>query len=91
MDDALRDDLRAGIIDMTISPARATPANEALVSRGLLSDTVVVVAHKDHQLAGRPADPPPLKWSAVMFRKRRIENGKQATEGGRDCLEVTSG
>ncbi|RWR04387.1 hypothetical protein D2T33_21120 [Sinirhodobacter populi] len=36
-------------------------------------------------------DPPPLKWSAVMFRKRRIENGKQAAEAGRDCLEVAAG
>ena len=35
--------------------------------------------------------PPPLKWSAVMFRKRRIENGKQTTEAGRDCLEVAAG
>ena len=35
--------------------------------------------------------PPPLKWSAVMFRKRRIENGKHATEAGRDWLEVAAG
>ncbi|RWR04247.1 hypothetical protein [Paenirhodobacter populi] len=39
----------------------------------------------------RATDPPPLKWSAVMFRKRRIENGKQAAEAGRDCLEVAAG
>lgn len=26
-----------------------------------------------------------------MIRKRRIENGKQATEAGRDCLEVAAG
>ena len=25
-----------------------------------------------------------------MFRKRRTENGEQATEAGRDCLEVTA-
>ena len=36
-------------------------------------------------------DPPPMKWSAVMLRKRRIKNGKQATEAGRDCLEVAAG
>jgi len=36
-------------------------------------------------------DPPPVKWSAVMIRKRRIENGQQATEAGRDCLEVAAG
>ena len=42
---------------------------------------------------GRPLriDPPPMKWSAVMIRKRRIESGEQATEGGRDCLEVAAG
>jgi len=39
----------------------------------------------------RAADPPPVKWSAVMIRKRRIENGQQATEAGRDCLEVAAG
>ena len=39
----------------------------------------------------RPGDPPPVKWSAVMIRKRRIENGQQATEAGRDCLEVAAG
>lgn len=39
----------------------------------------------------RGVGPPPLKWSAVMFRKRRIENGKQTTEAGRDCLEVAAG
>ncbi|SMO85324.1 LysR family transcriptional regulator [Paracoccus laeviglucosivorans] len=53
MDDALRDDLRAGVIDMTISPERATPADEALVSRVLLSDAVVVVAHRGHPLVGQ--------------------------------------
>lgn len=41
--------------------------------------------------AGIDTGPPPLKWSAVMFRKRRIENGKQTTEAGRDCLEVAAG
>ena len=37
------------------------------------------------------AEPPPLNWSTVMFRKRRTTNGKQATEARRDCLEVTIG
>lgn len=53
MDDALRDDLRAGVIDVTISPARATVSDDAWVSRVLLSDTVVVVARKGHPLAGQ--------------------------------------
>ena len=36
------------------------------------------------------AEPPHLNWSTAMFRKRRTENGEQATEAGRDCLEVTA-
>src|SRR5690606_24068088 len=43
------------------------------------------------QPSWRSIDPPPVKWSAVMIRKRRIENGQQATEAGRDCLEVAAG
>ena len=35
-------------------------------------------------------EPPHLNWSTAMFRKRRNENGEQATEAGRDCLEVTA-
>jgi hypothetical protein len=35
-------------------------------------------------------EPPHLNWSTAMFRKRRTENGEQATEAGRDCLEVTA-
>ena len=33
-------------------------------------------------------EPPHFYWSMSMFRKRRTENGEQATEAGRDCLEV---
>ncbi len=36
-------------------------------------------------------DPPPLKWSARIVRKRRIKDGNQATQAGRDCHEVTAG
>ncbi|SDI40683.1 hypothetical protein [Lutimaribacter saemankumensis] len=36
-------------------------------------------------------EPPQLNWSTTMFRKRRTENGKQATQARRDCLEVTTG
>ncbi|SDJ39512.1 N-ethylmaleimide reductase, partial [Lutimaribacter saemankumensis] len=31
-------------------------------------------------------EPPQLNWSTTMFRKRRTENGKQATQARRDCL-----
>lgn len=37
------------------------------------------------------SEPPQLNWSTAMFRKRRTENGKQATQARRDCLEVTTG
>ena len=30
-------------------------------------------------------DPPPLKWSAPIVRKRRIKDGNQTTQAGRDC------
>ncbi len=33
---------------------------------------------------------PDLNWLTAMFRKRRTENGEQATEAGRDCLGVTA-
>ena len=36
-------------------------------------------------------DPPPLKWSAVMVKKMEEPHGEQATEAGRDCLEVAAG
>ena len=38
--------------------------------------------------ARKKNEPPHLNWSTTMFRKRRTENGEQATEAGRDCLEV---
>ena len=36
-------------------------------------------------------EPPHLNWSSAMFRKRRNENGEQATKARRDCLEVAAG
>ena len=35
-------------------------------------------------------EPPLLNWSTAIFRKRRTENGEQATEAGRDSIEVTA-
>lgn len=64
---------------------RHDPASGAIV--------IMLRSLKMHGMAQAVTDlgPPPLKWSAVMFRKRRIENGKQTTEAGRDCLEVAAG
>jgi DNA-binding transcriptional LysR family regulator len=55
MDDVLREALRAGAIDIAISPHRAGQTDDAIVSNRLLSDTVVVVARNDHPLVGRKA------------------------------------
>ncbi|NLS06864.1 LysR family transcriptional regulator [Rhizobium sp. P32RR-XVIII] len=53
MDDVLQEALRAGAIDITISPHRTDEPDDAIVSNRLLSDTVVVVARRGHPLAGR--------------------------------------
>ena len=37
------------------------------------------------------SDPPPLKWSAAMYRKRRIHDGKQATQARRMSDVSTNG
>ena len=44
----------------------------------LVTNPIAIEAH----------EPPHFYWSMSMFRKRRTENGEQATEAGRDCLEV---
>jgi hypothetical protein len=36
-------------------------------------------------------EPPPLKWSALIVRKRRTINGHHETQARRDCREVTAG
>ena len=36
------------------------------------------------------AELPHLNWSITMFRNRRTKDDEQATEAGRDCLEVTA-
>ena len=33
---------------------------------------------------------PPMKWSAVMFRKTEDRNGYEATQAGRNCHEATA-
>ena len=36
-------------------------------------------------------DPPPLKWSAVMFSKTEDQNGYEETQAGRDCYDAAAG
>jgi DNA-binding transcriptional LysR family regulator len=52
MDDVLQDELRIGSIDITLSPERSGPADDAIISKRFLSDTVVVVARVGHPLVG---------------------------------------
>ena len=44
---------------------------------------IIALAHRN--------EPPPLKWSAPIVRKRRTINGHQETQARRDCREVTAG
>jgi hypothetical protein len=46
---------------------------------------LTILPHSDGEWI---VEPPHFYWSMSMFRKRRTTNGKQATEAGRDCLEV---
>ncbi|WP_371256886.1 DUF6538 domain-containing protein [Roseibium sp. TrichSKD4] len=36
-------------------------------------------------------DPPPLKWSIVMFRKTEDQHGYETSQARRNCLEVAAG
>jgi hypothetical protein len=36
-------------------------------------------------------DPPPLNWSTVYAMERRIEDGNETTQTGRDCREAAAG
>jgi hypothetical protein len=36
-------------------------------------------------------DPPPMKWSAVMFRETEDQNGYEAAQAGRDCHKAAAG
>lgn len=36
-------------------------------------------------------DPPPMKWSAVMFRKTEDQNGYETTQARGNCREAAAG
>ena len=57
----------------------------------LVPDPAAKSASLPFSITFNNSEPPQLNWSTAMFRKRRTENGEQATEAGRDCLEVTAG
>ena len=41
--------------------------------------------------APQTVEHPEVNLFTAKFRKQRTENGQQATQAGRDCLEVTAG
>ena len=45
----------------------------------------------ERQTSTNLSDPPPLNWSTVYDRKRRINDGNQATQTRRDSLEAATG
>lgn len=55
LDVVLQDALRNGALDVTVSPARLTAANDGIVTTPLFSDTVVVVGRSGHPLSRRTA------------------------------------
>lgn len=55
LDVVLRDSLRNGALDLTVSPSRTAAPGDAIASTPLLSDTVVVVARAGHPLTRGPA------------------------------------
>ena len=69
-----------GIVDVLDDPSALGARNAISAAREILDRTGLV---KKEQV-----EPPHFYWSMSMFRKRRTENGEQATEAGRDCLEV---
>ena len=79
------------VIDYSLNAANSAPDS--------IEDSVVATTPFTHLELSLGSDafgldtngePPHLNWSTAMFRKRRTENGEQATEAGRDCLEVTA-
>jgi ketosteroid isomerase-like protein len=59
-----------------------------LLIRHVISNTVIDVV--DENFADG-IGPPPQSWSTVIVRKRRIRDGEQTTQTGRDRHEVTAG
>ncbi|MCW3784515.1 hypothetical protein OM960_23640 [Defluviimonas sp. CAU 1641] len=57
-----------------------------------LTDPDSPLVRKDvHKWPALIGDPPPMKWSAVMFRKTEDQNGYEAAQAGRDCHEAAAG
>jgi len=66
MDDVLLNELRAGILDVTISPHRSGQPDDAVTSKRLFADTVVVVARDQHPLGRRASLEEMAKYGWVL-------------------------
>ncbi|RAI43743.1 hypothetical protein CH341_12795 [Rhodoplanes roseus] len=55
LDVVLQDALRNGALDVTVSPARLTTANDGIATTPLFADTVVVVGRSGHPLSRKTA------------------------------------
>ncbi len=51
----------------------------------------VNVANRPDWDMNRNTGPPPLSWSTVIVRKRRIRDGEQTAQAGRDSHQVAAG
>ena len=76
-----------------VSPLVHTDADNVIIETLKPADDgngFIVRLYESQRRRGE-VEPPPLKWSAPIVRKRRIEHGNQTTQAGRDCHEVTAG
>ena len=89
-DDAIHTVIRGSLVDGQNSPVprkmeyfTATPRQWCMIDMDSLA--------WNGDLSDQQAEPPPLKWSAPIVRKRRTVNGHQETQARGDCREVTAG
>ena len=68
-----------------------TPHTAPSATSAKAADGVRIAKPRYRRVRTHKADPPPLKWSAVMFRKTEDQNGYEETQAGRDCHEAAAG
>ncbi|EFO33782.1 toxin-antitoxin system, toxin component, Bro family [Roseibium sp. TrichSKD4] len=80
---------------VTVDGLLANPRQLLEITKGY----ALQIAEKDRQIEGMQKevdaherlDPPPLKWSIVMFRKTEDQHGYETSQARRNCLEVAAG
>ena len=68
----------------------SSDGSDSLTNNGSAGAYYLAEEASGNWTVGDSGEPPPVNWSAAMFRKRRTTHGKQATEAGRDSFEVTA-